>query len=129
MGKRRIELLGESGNSVRLRVRVADSAAERSAGFQRICPQIIDTSAILFVYDSPRPVTFHMFNVHKSLDIAFISESFEVVSIQRMKPQDRDDPDAVRYSPEEPVMFALETPAGFFDRHGLEERATRLVVY
>ena len=129
MDMRRIGLQDELGNVVQLRVRIADTGPERAAGFQHICPEIIDLSAILFVFDYPTTVQFHMFNVHKSLDIAFISESREVVSIQRMEPQQADDPDAVYYRFEQEFLYALETAPGFFSQHGLESGHARLIFY
>ncbi len=129
MEKRRIGLDNGSGHTYRLRVRVADSPWEQSAGFQHICPQIMATSAILFVFDRPKKTQFHMFNVHGDLDIAFINEYMEVVSIQRMEPQQREDPDAVFYGSDEPVLYALEAPPGFFEQRGLKEGASSLVLY
>ncbi len=127
MERRLIGLQDEHGNVIRFRVRVADSPGERSAGYQHICPEVIAASSVLFVYSEPRTVSFHMFNVHADLDIAFISDSGELVSIQRMEPQQSGDPDASFYGPDREVRYALEAPAGFFERHGLEQGSARLL--
>ena len=66
-----IVLTHENGQSIQMRTRVADEPNERAAGFQHICPQIIDLSAILFIYEQPTVANYHMNNVHDALDIGF----------------------------------------------------------
>jgi len=66
-----IALLHDSGKTIELRVRIADESSERAAGYQHICPEIIDLSAILFVYEKPQIGYFHMNNVHAQLDMGF----------------------------------------------------------
>ncbi len=123
-----IQLQREDGRQIRLRARVADSPAERSAGFQHICPEIIALSSILFVYRTPTVTSFHMNNVHDELDIGFFDESGALISVLQMKPRQADSDSAAIYGiGSREFMYALETRAGFFSEHGLSPNETILI--
>ena len=122
-----VRLIRNDGEVIRLRSRIADSARERSAGFQHICPQIIQLSSILFVYEQPTNARFHMFNVHDSLDIGFFDHDRKLITVLRMTPQDINSQSSVTYGiGSVKFMFALEARANFFDDHGLKPNKTVL---
>ena len=122
-----IRLIRDDGEVIRLRSRIADNPHERSAGFQHICPQIIQLSSILFVYEQPTNARFHMFNVHDSLDIGFFDHERKLITVLRMTPQKVSDQSSVTYGiGSVKFMFALETRANFFDDHGLKPNKTVL---
>ena len=122
-----VELLNDDSTAVAVRVRVADDAATRAAGFQHICAAAIDANQILFVFPQARTVRFHMHNVHGALDIAFFDGNGDVVSVTRMEPYGLE-PGASRplYGPTVPIHYALEAAPGFFAARNISERGGRL---
>ena len=126
MNFRIIELVRSDGHTIRSRPKIADDSSERSAGFQYICPEIIDTSSILFVYEQPVLTRFHMFNVRADLDIGFFDEYGKLNALIHMKPQKRTDPESVTYGAAKEFKYALETRAGFFEENGLTPGSTTL---
>jgi len=110
-----IEIRNERAEIVELEVRVANNMTERAGGFQHLCPEVIRTTAILFVYMEPRLGRFHMRNVYAPLDIAFIADDGRIVEIQRMEAEPPGLPVIPRtYGPARAFRFALEARAGFF---------------
>lgn len=105
--------------SVTLAVRVADDHRERAAGFQYICPDTIDGTAIYFVFERLRRPSFHMRNVKAPLDIAFIDGDGVIVDIQRMEPYVLGARQHETFSPPGEVAAALEVGAGYFAEHGI----------
>lgn len=124
---RTVILRREDGEVVRIRSRIADSPRERAAGFQHICPEIIQLSSILFVYESPTSSSFHMFNVHDSLDIGYFGQDRKLITVLRMTPQKIGDNSARMYGiGSKEFVYALETRADFFADHGLKPNKTML---
>ena len=128
MHKQRIRLVGESGNELKLRTRIADESAERAAGYQQICPEVIDITSILFVYDTEVDTSFHMFNVFGALDIGFFNAAGKLVSTQLMVPQRSGDSNAKYYYSTKPFKYALEIRPGFFKENNLTVGSTRLSI-
>ncbi len=116
-----VSLTKTNGEVVKIRSRIADDSGERSAGFQHICPEIIELSSVLFVYERPRMVSFHMNNVHDSLDIGFFDENGELLQVTRMDPYGSINSSKKYYSSDYKFQFALETRAGFFQEQGLDD--------
>jgi uncharacterized protein len=110
-----IRLVDDHGGMVPVTVKIAGTPEERAAGFQRIHPEIIQKSLILFVFPQEQNVRFHMENVRAPLDIAFIGENGEILDIQEMQVNS---PGTSRtYGPNRPFRYALEARAGFFKAH------------
>lgn len=126
MHKQRIRLVGGTGNVLEFRTRIANESAERSAGYQHICPEVIDITSILFVYDTEVDTSFHMFNVFGALDIGFFNAAGELVSVQTMVPQKSDDPDAKYYYSTGPYKYVLEIRPGYFKENQLTVGTTHL---
>jgi len=79
-------LVGEpSGPIHKLSVRLAATPAQRSAGMQHLCPETVAGNPMLFLFDQPQFVGFHMNNVHVSLDIAFVGSDWRVSEVLRME--------------------------------------------
>ncbi len=123
---RRVVLARADGEAITIRSRIARSSAERAAGYQHICPEIIALSSILFVYENPLQPRFHMFNVHAELDIGFFDQDKKLVTVLRMTPQTVGDASAEIYDPGQQVQYALEAPAGFFTDNKLLSAQTTL---
>ena len=123
---RSVDLTRADGEAITIRSRIARSSAQRAAGYQHICPEIVALSSILFVYESPLQPRFHMFNVHVELDIGFFDQDKKLVTVLRMTPQTIGDASAEMYDPGQLVQYALEAPAGFFTDNKLLSAQTTL---
>lgn len=112
---------GQEQGPLELTVKIADDASERAAGFQHICPEAVDETAILFHFEQDTQNAFHMRNCHAPLDIAFIDATGVVVDVQRMEPY-VDSVLVVRqplYQSRVRFRYALETAAGRMERLGI----------
>jgi uncharacterized membrane protein (UPF0127 family) len=100
--------------------RVADDPYERAAGFQHVCAQAAEDYPIYFQFERSFISSFHMQNVYTDLDIAFIDEANQIISIQRMKPNSLIALKQNLYSPPSPAWAALETAPGYYQENGIE---------
>ena len=85
---------------------------ERGLMFRR---SLGEDDGMLFIYDSPRIMSFWMKNTRIPLSIAFIDEKGRIVQIEKMSPYDT----TSRYSSGSPVRYALEMNQGWFERNGV----------
>lgn len=69
------------------KVELAETEAEKEEGLQGI-KDLPDDQGMLFVYDEPQTVDFWMKDTLIPLDIIFIDEDQEVISIYQGKPED-----------------------------------------
>ncbi len=102
------------GDKCVVRVEVADEPLERHLGlmYRRRLPE---GHGMLFVFEYSKPLVFWMKNTYIPLDIAFIDDKMRICNIETMKPLD----DTLRYRSRRPCRYALEVPAGYFERHGV----------
>ena len=121
MSERYIELIDDAGESVLLQVKVADESNEQAAGFQHICPQTIESTAILFVFEEPKSPLFHMRNVHASLDIAFIDAEGRVGDVQLMLEEFTTGKSKL-YPSGVSAKYALEVRQGYFSEHNISAK-------
>ena len=124
-----LQIPGADRTAVPVTVKVADDARERAAGFQHICPETVEDTAILFKFDTDTQNPFHMRNCHAPLDIAFIDASGIVVDVLRMEPY-VESVLFVRqplYQSGAPFRYALETAAGRMAELGIRV-GTRLAL-
>ena len=99
---------------VALVVEVADENAERALGLmfrERLGPD----EAMLFVFPRPDNLAFYAKDCSEDLDLAYLRADGTVAQVERMQAYN-EEPLFSR----EPVQFALEAPAGWFERHGLQ---------
>ena len=85
-------------------VDIAETEEEKKEGLQGIT-ELSDNEGMLFVYDDPQQVSFWMKGVDIPLDIVFINDEDEVISVAQGQPNDE--------TPivEDNVMFVLEVAA------------------
>ena len=83
-------------------VRLAATLGHRAAGFQHVPAERMDREAILFTYDRPRRVSYHMRNVAKPLQLAWIAPDGQVLRVITMKPG------RSGYQSRQPVTAVLE---------------------
>jgi len=124
MTKSMVTFTRADGSTFEVVVKTADNNSERAAGFQRVCAETIAAEPILFIFESELLPQFHMHNVVASLDIAFIKKKGEIDSIQSMYPYVLILVDKPLYSPNKPVIAALETYPGFYKDNNIEQDST-----
>ena len=127
MEERYLELIDDAGESVLLRVKVADESNEQAAGFQHICADIIESTAILFVFENPRQPLFHMNNVHANLDIAFIDIDGNVGDVQLML-EEFTSGESKLYPSTVSAKYALEARQGYFSEHNISPQNSRIII-
>ncbi len=130
MEVQQISLLNGRGKRFSITAHIADDAAERAAGYQHICPTVIEQTFILFAYQKPIAGKFHMNNVKAPLDIAFFDQKGVLISVQTMLTYDTSgDISSPLYHPNQPFQFALEARAGFLSENNFTEGLSRLMLY
>ena len=118
MQQKIILLLNDSGDTIRLPVRIADESRELAAGYQFICPEVVRQTAILFDFGRPFTSRFHMQNVFVPLDIAFFDSAGNLVKIVHMSAEPPGFSGRKKYySAGAPYRYALEVPKGYFATH------------
>jgi uncharacterized membrane protein (UPF0127 family) len=78
-------------------------------------PDLQSDEGMIFVFPSPRPVTFWMKDTPEPLSIAYIAPSGTILELHDMKPLD----ETPIPSASSAVVYALEVPQGWFSRHGV----------
>ena len=106
-----------------IRVKVAETSEQATAGFQCSTSQEIQKTLILFDFGREIYSQFHMNHVPAPLDIAFIKGDGTIFSILKMDPS----PTAL-YGPMGNFRFALEARAGFYESQGIRQGEARLTV-
>lgn len=103
-------------NGVPLRVEVAQTDEDRLQGLMNR-DQLPEDQGMLFVFTTPRILSFWMRNTFIPLDIAFINEKGIIVDIQTMQPID----ESKHYISTAPALYALEVNAGWFKKHKIKK--------
>ena len=74
-----------------------------------------DDTGMLFVFEQPGTYCFWMRNTPSPLSIAFARADVRIVTIADMQPFDE-----TTHCPSEPIVHALEVPAGYFTRRAIQ---------
>lgn len=125
MPKSLVTFTRADGSQFKVEVKTANNNRTRAAGFQKVCPETIEAEPILFLFPREFAPKFHMNNVVAKLDIAFFTKTGEIKSIQTMHPYVLGGLKKPLYGPDENVLGALETYAGFYQLHNIDTQ-TRL---
>lgn len=112
-----VVLTRDDGSVHRMHAKLANTKVARAAGFQRVCESTIERMPIVFEFQREVVPHFHMNNVVAPIDIAFIDKTGRIVSIQAMAPYVLGALKKPLYSPNSPVIYALEVHEGFFQEH------------
>ena len=119
-----VTLTRADGSDYSMPAKLADNDTTRAAGFQHVCGSTIATMPILFLFERELVPSFHMNNVVAPIDIAFINKRGRVDSIQSMQPYSVVAINKPLYSPNRPVLYALEVHPGFYQKHNLSLSTT-----
>ena len=97
-----------------LQVELAHTAQARRQGlmYRTTLPE---DQGMLFVYPTPRILSFWMRNTFLPLSIAFLDEDGTIINIEKLQPL-QDYPGAVSLKP---ARYALEVRQGLFETHGI----------
>ena len=121
-----IQITNKDGEVLDLKVLLADDHRERAAGFQHVCPDVIQSTLILFKYDQEVYGKFHMNNVHAPLEIGFFDDQGILFKSMVMDVYEGDYRPV--YGPVSRYQFALEARVGFFAEHRLLDEQSRIDV-
>ena len=117
---RRTITLDGGETAVRLRVRVANTVARRTAALRCATVASLTEAPVLFDYDRELVATEPLSPVPASVDIAYIKDDGRVIAIIRT----RVGANAVS-PPVGAFRYVLEVPAGFFETHAIREGQAR----
>ncbi len=112
-----LQLVGRSGRTVTVAVKVANTAGRRRHGLMEV-PALPDGVGMLFVFPADQSSGFWMKDTLVPLDVAFFSSDRVVDAILRMEPC-ASAPCPV-YDPGIPYRYALEVRAGWFGQVGVD---------
>lgn len=114
-----LEVTGADGVTFNLRVQVADTMATRVTGlmFRKEMP---DDEGMVFLFENTQPLNFWMKNTLIPLDIIYLSEDWEVVSIQKNAQPCKADP-CVLYPSSQNSKYVLEINGGLSDKLGIRK--------
>lgn len=96
-------------------IEIADKPEKIETGlmYRRSLP---DKAGVLFIYKQPQPLSFWMKNTYIPLDIIFVDENMQIVTIRKdTKPLSEDSIPSYRDS-----MYVIEVNAGFCDKYGIQ---------
>lgn len=105
-----------------LTVELAETEAQRAYGLMER-DSLPEGRGMLFRYRTPQPpgAGFWMWRTRIALDIGFLDGEGRIVAIRSMEPCPSAEPRwCPSYAPGVGYQSALEVPAGWFDRHGVE---------
>ncbi len=106
---------GGKGKAQPFNIEIADDENQRQQGLM-YRKQMEPTQGMLFTFDNLAPQSFWMRNTYIPLDILYINEKLEVVSIQKNCKTLNDTP----LPSEKPAMYVLEINGGLSDKLGIK---------
>jgi uncharacterized membrane protein (UPF0127 family) len=96
-------------------VRVADTPEKREQGLSGTSP-LLPNTGMLFIFDTPGTYGFWMKDMNYSLDMLWIG-SDKIISHITENATPESYPEV--FTPETPVLYVLEVPAGFAKEHSI----------
>lgn len=96
-----------------LEIELATDPASKRRGLMHR-EHLAEHAGMLFVWEYPGLRAMWMQNTLIPLDVAFIDRHYVITNIETMAPET-----ATIHRSYRPVRFALETHAGWFERHGI----------
>lgn len=99
-------------------VEIRDTPEERTLGLM-FREYLDEKDGMLFIFEQPAEYSFWMKNMKIPIDIIFLNENKEIVTIHSSVPPCVSE-ECELYPPSEPALYVVEVKAGFSDRHNLE---------
>jgi len=99
-------------------VEIADTKETRNQGLMGRTA-LPEGHGMLFVFDSPEPLSFWMKNTLIPLSIGFFNERGQLINVEEMVPPNPTTPDKdlPTYQSKAPAKYALEMPSQWFHNH------------
>ena len=97
-----------------LTAQIAADDASRERGLMSRT-NLAENEAMVFVFPAPQPVAFWMKDTPTPLSIAYVGPSGRIFEIHDLKPFD----ETAVPSASQAVTYAIETPQGWFTKHGI----------
>jgi uncharacterized protein len=97
-----------------LQVELAETSAQQAKGL-RFRQTLAEDAGMLFIFPSPRRLTFWMKDASIPLSIAYIQPNGKIVQIRPMQPYDETPVPSLS----DAVSYALLVNQGWFERHGI----------
>ena len=104
-------------NSLTAQIAADDASRERGLMSRT---NLAENEAMVFVFPQPRQLTFWMKDTPIPLSIAYVSPSGRIFEIRDLKPLD----ETPIPSASSAVTYAIETPQGWFAKHGVMAGST-----
>ena len=97
-------------------IEIAETYLERQQGLM-YRTSLPDSIGMLFIFERPELRSFWMKDTYISLDILYVNENMEIVTIQRYtKPNSEESIQSYKYA-----QYVVEVIAGFCDKYGVKE--------
>jgi uncharacterized membrane protein (UPF0127 family) len=112
-----VTFVGGNPTRSQISVQVADSSEERAKGLMGVT-ELPAGSGMAFVWNEPTMGEFWMKDTLIPLSIAFVDDGGRIVTIRDMQPCTADP--CPTYGAAAPYVLAIETNAGFYDRHEIQ---------
>lgn len=112
-----LAVLDPSGKKIvqKFDIEIAQIPEERQQGLM-YRKSMSDNQGMLFLFEYPEPQSFWMHNTYISLDIIYLNEKMEVVSIQKNAAPQSDKP----LPSGKPAQYVLEINGGLCDKLGIK---------
>lgn len=109
------------GGKKHLTVEVAKSFSDRNKGLMNRT-ELGKNSGMLFVFETPRKLSFWMKDTYIPLSIAYFDKNRVLKEIYHMKPQSmmEKNQDLRSYPSQNPCLYALEVNRGWFKENGIK---------
>jgi uncharacterized protein len=112
-----LKFIDKNGKEIaKIDIEIAEKETERNQGLM-YRTHMGEFQGMLFLFDKPAPQAFWMHNTYISLDIIYVNEKKEVVSIQKNAAVQSDQ----SLPSLKPAQYVVEVNAGFSDRYGIVE--------
>ena len=103
----------------KLELTVAYSTEAQMRGLMGVT-DLKEGQGMIFVYDTPQVLSFWMKNTLIPLSIAYVKSDGQIAAIQEMYPElGKPDWELKSYPSKEIVKYAIEVPAGWFEKVGV----------
>ena len=111
-----LEFILKNGESLPLEVALANDNDERAAGLMYI-RSMEENQGMLFIFEDEQPRSFWMANTPLALDMLFVNEDLEIVTIHR-----NTQPFSQRnFTSEIEAKYVIEVNGGYTIRHDIQE--------
>lgn len=104
------------GNNIKVSVEVAENEVQRQQGLM-YREEMAENHGMLFIFPTESRYTFWMKNTYISLDIIFLNQDLEIVTIHENTKTNQTEE---RYQASENSLYVVEVNAGFTYKNGIE---------